>query len=292
MLIPGLPIEAKNHGLLKLNGRSDFIGKLHNKLSWGWELWTKEGYDVITLSEAHTRAFDLRSGDWVVVYGNRLWFPYATYKPCGLIVGYAKFKVGEFIHHMLSIDNPKTKDDLYSSISAVYAHTKVEADIRPVLADRQRKAWQRWVETKTVRARLALGEFTNAKTELIDRWVSGYCDEWHDQYVFTNFSSLGGVEVQLRLAFAHLRTNSVLRYLWNKHHYCGLRYLEVYPKVGALYNDQLCIVSVGRCTADAQKADRWLSSLFPETVLGIQIKKPITNLLITGCINESESSIN
>lgn len=292
MRIPGIDREITNLGMQKLNGRSDFIGKLHNKLSWGWELWTKDGYDVITPSEGHTRAFNVRSGDWVVVFDNRLWFPYTTYNErCGLVVAFAKFKVGDSIHHMLSLDDQRTKNDLYSSVSAVYAHTIVETDIRPLLADKQRKAWQRWVETKPVRARLAIGELTNTKTEVIDRFISKYSDEWQERYVIISYSSYGPLEIQLRLAFAHLRNNAVLRYLWNKHHYCGLRYTELYNKVGALYNDQLCIISVPRASLEASKVDRWISSVFPEDVLGIPIRKPIANVLMIGCMNEKTSTI-
>jgi hypothetical protein len=292
MRIPGIEREITNLGMQKLNGRSDFIGKLHNKLTWGWELWTKDGYDVITPSDAHTRAFNVRSGDWVIVFNNRLWFPYTTYtERCGLLVSFAKFKVGDSIHHMLSLDDQRTKADLYSSVSAVYAHTIVEADIRPLLADKQRKAWQRWVETKPVRARLAITELTNTKTEIIDRFISKYSDDWQDRYVITSYSSYGPLEIQLRLAFAHLRNNAVLRYLWNKHHYCGLRYVELYNKVGALYNDQICIVSVPRASLEASKADRWVSSIFPEDILGIPIRKPISNMLMVGCMNEKEGTV-
>lgn len=292
MRIPGVDREIVNLGMRKLNGRSDFLGKLHTKLSWGWELWTKDGYDVITLSDAHTRAFNVRSGDWVIVFDNRLWFPYATYRErCGLVVAFAKFKVGDMIHHMLALDDHKTKADLYSSVSAIYAHTIIETDIRPLLADKQRKAWQRWVDTKPVRARLAISDLTTAKTDIIERFVSKYSDEWKERYVITSYSSYGTLEIQLRLAFAHLRHNAVLRYLWNKHRYCGLRFIELYNNVGALYNDQLCIVSVPRASTESAKADRWVSSVFPEDVLGIPIRKPIANVLMVGCMNEKEGTV-
>lgn len=293
MLIPGLVGEITNHGTKKLNGRGDFIGKLHTKLSWGWELWTKDGYDVITLSKAQQRAFNLRSGDWVVVYDNRLWFPYATYLETGVRVAFGKFKVGESIHNMLTVDDPTTKLDLYSSVSAVYAHVAVEYDIRPVSADKQRKAFARWVENKPIRARLPLTDLTNARTEVIARYVaeiSEFCKSL-DRYVITSFSSYGNLEIQLRLAFSHLRSNTVLRYLWNKHKYCGLQYVGLYGNVAALYNEDICIVSVMRASTDAINADRWFSSLFPEDVLGIQIKKPILNVIVVGCMDEVNGDI-
>jgi len=293
MVVPGLAGEINNYGTKKLNGRGDFLGKLHTKLSWGWEFWTKDGYDVITLSKAQQRAFNLRSGDWVVVWDNRLWFPYGSYLETGVKVAFAKFKVGEVVHHMLSIDNPTTKVDLYSSVSAVFAHVAVEYDIRPVLADKQRKAFARWVENKPIRARLPISDLTNTKTDVIAKNVialSSFCSEI-ERYVITSFSSYGNLEIQLRLAFSHLRANTVLRYLWNKHHFCGLRYRELYGNVAALYNDEFCIVSVMRASTEAINADRWISSVFPEDVLDIQIKRPILNAIVVGCMDETAGDI-
>lgn len=275
----------------KLNGRSDFIGRLHAKLSWGWPIYTKEGMDVVTLSNAQERSFDLRVGDWVVVWNNRLWFPYAAYKEVGVSTSFAKFKVGEHIHSMLSVDDPKTKEHLFTTVSAVWAHSLVESNIRPVSSDKQRKAFARWIGDNPIRARMPLTALTACKTDIIDNFINHYNEHTNERYVVTGYSSLGDFEIQVRLAFAHLRTNTVLRYLWNKHRYCGLQYKPLYRSIGALYSDSLCIVSVPRVSREATQAEDFFASVFPEDVLGIKINKPLHVCIRTGCISELSGTV-
>lgn len=279
-------IDSKDYlNIHKLNGRSDFIGKLHRKLSWGWELYTKEGYDVITLSNAQTRAFDVKTGDWIVVFKNRVWFPYTSYKDTGVLVSFAKFKVGEHIHHMLAVNDPTSRDDLYSTISAIYAHTLVESDIRLTTADKQRKALSRWLESQPLRARLPLAELTTTKTELIAKFVELFDRSPVEAYIAAPYSSADQLEVQLRIAFAHLRNNTVLRYLWNKHRYCGLSFRWLYKDICALYNERLCIVSVPRVSKDATKAELWFQSQPLSDALGFDPKLPLSLRIRVGWLD-------
>lgn len=277
--------------LHKLNGRSDFIGRLHQKLSWGWELFTKDGYDVITLSALQQRAFGIRSGDWIVVFKNRVWFPYTSYKEAGVNVSFAKFKVGDHTHHMLAVNEPTSRADLYSTISAVFAHTFVESDIRPLTADKQRRALARWLTTQHLRVRLPLADLTSAKTELIAQFIERFEETKHDQYLVVPYSSVDLLEVHLRIAFSHLRTNTVLRYMWNKHRYCGLSFRWLYKDICALYNEHICIVSVARASTDSSKAEGWFLSQSLEDCMGFNPNLPMSLRLRVGWLELETGSV-
>jgi len=247
--------------------------------------------DVVTLSKAQERSFDLKVGDWVVVWDNRVWLPYTAYKEAGVRTTFAKFKVGEHIHSMLAVDDPKTKEHLYTTVSAVWAHSLIESNIRPVGSDKQRKAFARWIGDNPIRARMPLTALTNCRTDVIDNFMNHFIEHPNERYIVTGYSSLGDFEIQVRLAFAHLRTNTVLRYLWNKHRYCGLQYKTLYRAIGGLYSDSICIVSVPRVSKEATQAEEFFASVFVEDVLGIKVQKPVKVVIRVGCIDEVNGSV-
>lgn len=276
--------------MLTLSSAANFIFKVKTVLDWGILVWSNKGIDVLTLTDNQKNCFDIRAGDFIIVHENRIWFPFATFNENSKLVEFAKFKTKKSVLPMLTTVTKGRINELFTSISAVHAFTITESNIRPELADVQRKLFARYLRTgDTIRARLKLSELTSANTLKLNEQLETLAEYPFTKYPIVSRGAIPDAIYDVRMLFVHLASNPMLEYVWNKHRYCGMEYVRLPSNTGMLFNEQFALVDADPFTKKAGRIVAELSRLDIPDLLGFTPQKPISVRIIDGMLDDLES---
>lgn len=237
----------------KLNGLANFHCKIHRFLDWGILITTKDGINILTLTDNQKNSFSLKENDLVVIYDNKVWFPFSSFNENTPFVEFGQFRVNHIVQPMLCYNRPGSTEELFSSVSAVHAYTQQEMILRPELAIFQRQKFNRYIRTgQKIRNRVRLNELTAVDTKRLYLFVQDYIKAGVPEYYFLSHSAHTDLHFAVRILFTQLQSNALLELGWKEHKWCALNYTR-FGKYGILYNEHFAIVDVPVQSREAGK---------------------------------------
>lgn len=230
--------------IVRLNGLANFHCKLYKFIDWGLLINSKDGLNVLSVTDNQRNSFTLKENDLIVVYDNKVWFPFSSFNENTPYVEFGQFRINNVVHPMLCFSKPGATEELYTSISAVHAYTLQEMILRPESAIFQRQKFDRYIRLgQKIRNRVRLAELTAVDTKALYVFVQQYVEADIPDFYFLSHSTHSNLHFGIRILFTQLRSNALLALGWREHHWCGLNY-TTFGKYGILYNDRLAIVDV------------------------------------------------